>query len=137
MISGYKNYSKLQKMIGTISRNFLSISLFFFFFLYEKVFIYNFSKDIRTISTKPFKCFPFFFFLYRSMNFHNRFVIGFLNIINQPLYWAVIQPLLRDDVSFLSSKYFYPPRQHYFQRTMARNSIRLSALSFLRFFLPR
>lgn len=86
MISSYKLFNSVKKrLFGTISRNFLSISLSFLF-LHEEVFIYNFSKDIRTISTKPFKskCFPFFFFFYQSILsfFINRFIIGFLNVIN-------------------------------------------------------
>lgn len=84
MISSYKLFNIVKKRLFGNFKKF-SIDFSLFSFLHEEVFIYNFSKDIRTISTKPFKskCFLFFFFYQSILSFFiNRFIIGFLNVIN-------------------------------------------------------
>lgn len=84
MISSYKLFNIVKKRFGTISRNFLSISLSFLFYTKKFSFIIFQKTFVRYLRSHSNRNVFFFFFFYQSILsfFINRFIIGFLNVIN-------------------------------------------------------
>lgn len=85
MISSYKLFNIVKKrLFGTISRNFLSISLSFLFYTKKFSFIIFQKTFVRYLRSHSNRNVFLFFFFYQSILsfFINRFIIGFLNVIN-------------------------------------------------------